>query len=403
MNIAQLLAEIANVNKRLAAIAVEARKEGVSAEVLGNLATEQETLIAKRAEYQAELVEKRAAADGNFENVIGGADKADERAAKIAGLSMRDKLSLALGRQVRGGKFSDAEKRALGVALTTTSETYVAATSEIDGVNNAGIFIPHKLVFDLLKEEGKLSPILADIAFTAVPGLTEFPYRKSRDKARAKAEGAEGKDNQMEWDKLSGVKGYLQTIIVVTDEVKALTDMDFGAYIIEQILQDLNEDWVEDLLYGIGSSEHIKGITIGATAAVAGGYEADGLEDALIAGIKACKGKYRRGAKVYVAQDVYDEVLFSRDDNGNFKYPVFNNATGITSFGSIRMEVDENLKDGDFVIGNVGKYFKANALIPMRLETDRKARRGTTEYIASELCCTAPVPGAFVYGFKKAN
>ena len=124
--------------------------------------------------------------------------------------------------------------------------------------------------------------------------------------------------------------------------------------------------------------------------------------DAVIAGIKLCKGKYRRGAKAYVAQDVYDDVFFSLDDNGNFKYPVLNNAQGIASVGPIRFVVDENLKDGDFIIGNVSKFFKANSLQDIKLETERAAVRGTTTYVASEFCATCPVPGAIVYGSKKA-
>ena len=328
----------------------------------------------------------------------GSKGEVDERIAKM---TKRDKLALVIGRGFKNQAFSEPEKRALGVALTTTAATFVEATELVNGVNNAGVFIPTSVVLDLLREEGLLSPILRDVAFTSIPGLVEFVFRKSRDKAKAKAEGAEGKDNQIEWDKVTGVKGYLQTIIAVTDEVQALTAFDFGAYIIEQILQDLNEDWVYDLIYGAGNSDHIKGITVGALAAVTGGYDAGKEIDAIIAGLGKLTPKFRRNAKVYVATDVYDKILFSKDDNGNFKYPIFNNATGISSFGTIRVETDENLAAGDFIIGNVAKFFKANSLIPIRIETERKARKGVTEYIASEYCATAPVPNAFVHGTKK--
>ena len=39
-------------------------------------------------------------------------------------------------------KMNDVELRALGVSNTTTSDTYVEATAQADGVNNGGIFIP---------------------------------------------------------------------------------------------------------------------------------------------------------------------------------------------------------------------------------------------------------------------
>lgn len=390
---------IATINKRLAELNTEL--DTADAERISAIEAEARGLKAEREEATRKLAEEaRSAFAGGTLVVAPTAAPAED--ASIAKMSQRDKMCLVIGRQARKKSFTEAETRALGTALTTTADTYVAATAEVDGVNNAGIFIPTKAVLDFLREDGKLSPILADIAFTSIPGLVDFPYRASRDKAKAKAEGASGKDNQMEWAKFIGVKGYLQTIIAVTDEVAALTDFDFGAYIMDQILQDLNEDWVEDLIYGTAQDEHIKGLTYGATAAVAGGYDSGKVIEAIIAGIKLCVNKYRRGAKIYVAQDVADEILFSVDDNGNFKYPIFNNSTGITSFGTLRIEVDENLKAGDFVIGNVSKFFKVNSLIPIRLETNRIARRGVTEYIASEYCCSAVYDGAFIRGTKKA-
>lgn len=390
---------IAKINQRLSALEVEL--DTANAERIAAIEEEVRSAKAEREELTRKMAEAaRGAFNGGTTVTVPTQAVADET---ISRMKQRDKLCLIVGRQARNKNFNEAEKRALGTALTTTSEAYTAATAEIDGVNNAGIFIPTKTVLEFLREEGKLSPILADIAFTSIPGLIDFPYRKSRDKAKSKAEGAEGKDNQMEWSKFTGTKGYLQTIIAVTDEVMALTDFDFGAYIMDQILQDLNEDWVEDLIYGTASDDHIKGITYGAKAAVTGGYESGKVIEALVAGIKACKGKFRRGAKIYIAQDAADEILFAVDQNGNFKYPIFNNSTGITSFGSIRIEVDEYLKEGEFLIGNVAKYFKANSLIPIRIETDRKARRGVTEYVASEYCSTAVYDGAFVHGTKKVT
>lgn len=401
MNLKQRMMEI---NNRLAAIDNELNEPNADLEALDN---ESKTLISERARIQVKLADEVRKGFVSAEAVVLNQEE-EARKSELASLSKRDKLALVIGKGARGKKFTDVEKRALGTALTTTASTYVEATSEVNGVNNAGVFVSTNLVLDLLKIEGKLSPILADIQFSAVPGLTEYPYRKSRDKARAKAEAAEGKDNQMEWAKLSLVKGYLQTIIPVTDEVLALTDFDFGSYIINQILQDINEDWVEELIYGTGDSNRIKGITVGASAAVTGGYDAStgGALKAIIDGLKKLTGKYRRGAKIYVAQDVYDEIFFAVDDNGNFKYPVFNNAQGISSLGPVRVELDENLYAGEFVIGNITKWFKVNSLIPLRIETNRKARYGVTEWIASEYCATAPFAESgsvvFVKGSKKA-
>ena len=234
--------------------------------------------------------------------------------------------------------------------------------------------------------------------------MTTYPYRESRTAAKAKAEGKNTGDNQMKWGKLELTKGYLQIVIPVTDEVVALTDWDLGAYIVSQMLQDLEEDWANDLIYADGTENKVKGITAGAVAAVTGGYAADAdIVKVLTDAIKACKGKFRKGAKVYVAQDIYDSVFFSLDKNGNFRYPVFNNTAGISSLGNIRIEVDENLNEGDFIVGNVSKYFKANLLLDLRVEQERQATYGITNHVASEFCATAPFSGAFIYGSKKVG
>ena len=403
MTLAEIIKRKQEIALRLSAIHTESRGQ-LSAEQLEALSAEQDSLIAERSklcQQEIELKSKIGTIPNPVEDpIVAPTANPQNRAAEIELMSKRDKLALIIGKQARGVAFTDSEKRALGNALTTTATSFVKATSSVDGINNAGVLISTSLVLDLLKEEGKLSPIVekAVAAMTHVPGLTDFPYRKSRDKARYKKEGADGKDNQMEWDKLYGTKGYIQTIIPVTDEVMALTDFDFGAYIIEQIAQDFDEDWAEQLIYGDGTTDRLTGII---QKAINGDYSGSAT-DALVAGIKLCKGRYRRNAEIYVAQDMADDVLFTTNKKGEFIYPLFNNQTGITSVGPIKINVDENLRDGEFIIGNIEKYFKLNGLIPFRIETDRIARRGVTEYIASQYACSMPVPGAFVYGKKVA-
>lgn len=388
---------IKEINEKLRAL--EAEINTASQERLAEIDAEGAKL---RAEREQLMLKEREAARNAFANASQKSAESTESDNGLGKMSKREKLAFALGKQARRVPLTEVEKRALGVALSTTASTYVAATAELDGVNNAGVLIPTNLVFDLLKDEGIISPIFRDISFSNVPGLVEFPYRKSRDSAKTKAEAASGKMNQMEWAKISGSKGVLQTIIAVTDELRALTDFDFGAYILAQILQDAAEDWTSELIYGTGADERIKGITVGATAAVSGGYAAGKAVDAIVEGIKLCKGKFRRGAKIYIAQDVYDEIAFAADEVGNFKYQVVNNTLGIKSFATFAVEVDESLNAGEFVIGNVSKYFKANVLENLKIETERDATKRITYYIAGVFSASTPFPGAFIHGTKKA-
>ena len=50
-------------------------------------------------------------------------------------------------------KLNEFEARALGVATTTTSETFVAPSANADGINNGGVFIPQEVMLDILREE----------------------------------------------------------------------------------------------------------------------------------------------------------------------------------------------------------------------------------------------------------
>ena len=89
--------------------------------------------------------------------------------------------------------FTEAEKRALGVALTTTATTYVAPSSGADGVNNGGLFIPETVSMEILREIELESPFLRDIAKTYVRGLITFPYKKQSSGAEWETEGTDNK------------------------------------------------------------------------------------------------------------------------------------------------------------------------------------------------------------------
>lgn len=311
---------------------------------------------------------------------------------------------------LRANRMPQSEQRALDTSLTTTATTFVAASANADGVNNGGIFIKTSVLLDLLREEGKLTPILQDIVGTNIPGLTVFPYRESRGSANGKKEGAKTNDDQMKWNKLELVRGVLQIVIKVTDELEDLTDFDFGAYLAEQIIQDLTEDWSAEFIYGIGTADaagasHIAGITYNVpnankiTIAANASCAVSDIENA----VKKLVGSYRRGAKIYVSQSVYDTLCFSKDSHGDYILPVINGGNGVRSFGNLPVELDETLHAGEVVIGNVAKYYKVNFLRPLRVEKARGesgAVTGITTYVANEHCAAKAVAGAFVWIYQ---
>lgn len=387
----QINARIAEIEKLIPEAATE--------EEVAKLRSEAEGLIEERGRIlEEEEARKAEEAREAFEKAQKRQPVNNPQEEEAMKFTKRQALCLMAGLAARKKEPSEEEKRSLAESLTTTATSYVAATSEVNGVNNAGLLIPTSILLDFLREEKKLSPIVNDIVFTSIKGLVVFPYRASRTAANKKTEGAGTNKNQFELAQLALDKGWLQIVIDVTDEVEALTDIDLGAYILERIVDDLNEDWGKDLIYGRGNTTYgeVKGVVCGATSTGISSYSAGSEEDALVKAIKLCKGVYRRGAKVYVAQDVYDAIAFKLDDNGNFKYPILNTGVGLVSLAGIRVEVDELLEDGDIVVGNVAKYFKANLLLPLSLEKDRDINKHITEYVAAQYVASAPFPGAFV-------
>ena len=296
---------------------------------------------------------------------------------------------------------NDAELRALGVATTTTSETFVAPSSGADGINNGGIFIPQEVMLDILREEELESPIYRDIVTTAIKGKVKFPYRVSKSGAKVKAELSPTENESVKWDILNGSTGNYTDSIVITFEEEAMSIPEFTDYLISLVSESMRELLINDYIYGTGTNDHVKGITVGAISAEYASTVTD-LREALEAGIKALPVKKRAGAKIYVASDIFDSITFSKDKNGNYILPVLNGG-GLTRMSTFPVEADPNLATGDFVIGNVGKWYKANINKGMELGVDISNKKRIKEYTAHMMVTAAPVPSSFVYGKKKTG
>lgn len=297
-------------------------------------------------------------------------------------------------------KLTEMEARALGVATTTTSETFVAPSGNADGINNGGVFIPQEVMLDILREEELESPIYRDIITTAIKGKIKFPYRISKTGAKVKAELSPTENESVQWGILNGATGNYTDSIVLTFEEEAMAIDEFSDYLISLIGESMRELLINDYIYGTGTNDHVKGITLGA---IDGEYAANVTDyrEALEAGIKLLPAKKRAGAKIYVATDISDSVTFTKDKNGNYILPVLNGG-GLTKMSSFPVEVDPNLSAGDFIIGNVSKNYKANINKQMELGLDVSNQKRIKTYTTHMMVTAVPVPNSFVYG-KKAS
>ena len=298
--------------------------------------------------------------------------------------------------QRKDAALTDAEYRALGVATTTTSETYTAPSSSEDGINNGGLFIPQSVMLDILREETVDSPIYNDVVTTAIKGKVKFPYMISKSGAKVKAELSDTENESVKWDILNGATGNYTDSIVITFEEEAMAIEEFTDYLIELIGQSMRELLINDYIYGTGTGDHVKGITNGA---IDGSY-ANGSTDYLAAletAIGKLPVKKRAGAKIYLASNIFDAITFTKDKNGNYILPVLNGG-GFSRLSAFPVAMDVNLKAGEFVIGNVSKWYKANVNKPMTLGVDVSNQKRIKTYTTHMMVTATPVPSSFVYG-----
>ena len=292
-------------------------------------------------------------------------------------------------------KLNDAEKRALGVASTTTSESFVEATADVDGINNGGVFIPQEVMLDILREEELESPIYRDVVTTAIKGKVKFPYRISKTGAKTKAELSPTENENVQWGILNAATGNYTDSIVITFEEEAMSIPEFTDYLISLIGESMRELLINDYIYGTGTDDHVFGIT---NKAISSTYAAsDDVTTVIENAIAKLPVKKRAGAKVYLSANLFDKMTFAKDKNGAYLLPVLNGG-GLTKFSSFVAEMDANLKEGDFIVGNVSKNYKANINKQMEIGLDVSNQKRIKTYTTHMMVTAAPVPNSFVYG-----
>ena len=293
--------------------------------------------------------------------------------------------------------FTEDEKRALGVALTTTATTYTEPSSGADGVNNGGLFIPETVSMEILKEIELESPFLRDVAKTYIKGLISFPYKESGSGAEW---GTEGTDNKLEsdkWTELTFAQMELTKTIRITWKLEAMAVEDFINYIVGEVSREMREELADKPFYGTGVKE-IAGISLSGNN-IDAEYESTVTSlEAIKAGLAKLPKRKRAGAKIYIAEDLALDIAFLKDDNGMYiNNPV--NGVGLESIAKYRVEVDPFLKDGDFVIGNA-RWYKMNFNENLSVSKDIIGRSRVNDYTGYCVVGGAPVPNSFVYGHR---
>lgn len=399
------------VIERLAALEIEVR-DATDIEVVNKGIEEKKGLLERKAELEALEARKQTAKDLNDGKIEGRKidkfDAMEERKMEFtkANVLNAPEYRSAWAKSLMGLQLDETEKRAVGVALTTTADSYVASAVGADGVNNGGLFIPDNVMMELMNRMELASPFFKDVPKTAVKGYVKFPYRVSGTGAKEVAEGVANTDGQVQWADLTLTVLEVSETIRVTWKLEAMSVDGFVNFIIDELAQALPEKIATDMFYGDGTGT-LTGIAA-TGAAIDGEYtigtSAGNVADiyaAISAGIaKLTDPRKRSGAKIYVAQDIMDAMAFARDAEDRFMHnPI--NGVGIQSFGKYAIEVDPFLNDGDFVIGNP-KYYRLNWNEGISITKDINGKSRINDYTGYAVVSGAPQPSSFVYGKKSS-
>ena len=294
-------------------------------------------------------------------------------------------------------EFTEDEKRALGVAVTTTATTYTAPSAGADGVNNGGLFIPETVSMEILREVELESPFLRDVAKTYVRGLMTFPYKESGSGAEWVAEGTDNKLESDKWVNLTFAQMELSKTIRITWKLEAMAVEDFINYIVEEVAREMRESLADKPFYGNGTNE-IAGITLEGNNIDAEYASTVNALDAIKVAIEKLPIRRKAGAKIYLSESMATEIAFMKDNNGAYiNNPV--NGVGLNSIARYPVEVDPYLKDGDFIIGNA-RWYKMNFNENLSVSKDVIGRSRVNDYTGYCVVGGAPVPKSFVYGHQ---
>lgn len=298
-------------------------------------------------------------------------------------------------------EFNENEKRALGVSLATTAKEYVKATADKNGVNNGGIFISDNVMYDLLEIDTLDSPFLRDCMPTHIKGALIFPYAAEKTlpakTARGKKEGEKADDLSIKWDKITLAQGNYPLTIEVSMEVLALADDMFAQYVLDELRNEMDLLLGDEVLYGSGTDDRIEGVTVNS---IKGEYEtiADGIQTAF----KTLSKRARKGAKLYISHLTSLNLAFEKDNNGQYLFPIYNQASGIKSIVQVPVEIEEGLADDAFLYGNA-KNYKLNFTKATEVYSELHGKTRVIESTAHLMVAGKAAPNKFYYGTKKVT
>lgn len=284
-------------------------------------------------------------------------------------------------------KFTEDEKRALGDAVTTTATTYVASASDVQGINNGGLFIPETVRMELMGIIEQMSPWFRDIRKLSVNGNVDLPYLYAADDANWYAELTDTVNEGAEYKNLQLTGWELAKDIVITWKAEEMAVESFISFILEELAHKMGVALITATIYGNGSNKPT-GVLNGLNAVTDGETPIDNI----IATYQSLDQEARRGAKVYVSTAVKIAMIGYKDENGNYPF-----LQGINGTDLFTIETEPFLDNNDVIVGNP-RYYILNTNTPMRIDRESTIKGRKVTYGAYGIYDGKAKPGAFAKG-----
>ena len=394
------LAEIENITRESLARLDE---EGITDEEVAEIVEENEALEEEKAELEKSLEAEQKKLNDKAAELR---KKAISKAAKNAKFIEQEEppveknytikskeYTRAWAKSLMGRTLTDFDKevieKAIGDAITTTSDTFVASTADTQGINNGGLFVPTEVILGVFDKVAEESPFFRDIRKLAVNGNVSVPYLSAADEAQWLTEATPTPNEGAEYKSVTLTGCELAKNVVLTWKVEAMTVEGFVEFIIDEINEKMGDAIATAAIYGTGADNaQPYGATYGLTPVTDG----SSAIDTVLKTYEALSQKARKGAKVYVSSNVGLALVGYATDDGN--YPFIN---GINQTALFRIEVDPYLKDYDVLAGNARNYIW-NTNTPLRIDRESTIKDRHVTYGGYGVFDGAPKGGAFAYG-----
>ena len=400
MTLQEIKDRLAEIDDRTKELLARLDEDGITEEEVEEIVEESKTLEEEKGELETDLAKKQKALnDAKAElrkKAISSAAKTVKDFKEVKSVEKTYTIKsaeykTAWAKSLMGRKLSDFDKevieKAIGDAITTTGDTFVQATADANGINNAGLFVPTDVILNVFERLSEQSPFFRDIRKLDVNGNVTVPYLGAADGAQWLAETTPTPNEGAEFKKIELTGKELAKKIVLTWKAAEMTVDGFIDFLIDEITEKMGDAMCTAAIYGTGSTQPV-GAVNGLTPVTTGTNPLD----ALLKAYASLSDDAKKGAKAYVSPALGLALIGYTTDDGN--YPFINGISGTALFD---IEVDPYLVDNDHIVGNARNYIW-NTNVPVRIDRESKVTDRQVIYGGYGVFDGAPKAGAFAYG-----